>query len=70
MTPAVFILTLIGVSYVSMLLTRFFIWIDGAEEEEASLQIEAGCDRLSEQKGGQAYACIGQSRTESGILVF
>ena len=32
MTPMVFILVLIGVCYVSGLLVRFIVWLDGADE--------------------------------------
>lgn len=32
MTPVVFVLTLIGVSYVSELLVRFIVWLDGADK--------------------------------------
>ena len=32
MTPMVFILVLIGVCYVSDLLMRFIVWLDGADE--------------------------------------
>jgi len=34
MTPMVFILVLIGVCYVSELLMRFIVWLDGADECE------------------------------------
>lgn len=34
MTPLVFILVLIGVCYVSELLMRFIVWLDGADECE------------------------------------
>lgn len=32
MTPVLFLLMLIGVGYVSWLLTRFIVWLDGADE--------------------------------------
>ena len=32
MTPIVFLLVLIGVSYTSYLLTCFIVWLDGADE--------------------------------------
>ena len=32
MTPIVFLLVLIGVSYTSNLLTSFIVWLDGADE--------------------------------------
>ena len=34
MTPMVFILVLIGVCYVSELLMRFIVWLDGTDERE------------------------------------
>ena len=34
MTPMVFFLVLIGVCYVSDLLMRFIVWLDGADECE------------------------------------
>lgn len=32
MTPILFFLMLTGVGYVSWLLTRFLVWLDGADE--------------------------------------
>ena len=42
MTPMVFILVLIGVCYVSELLMRFIVWLDGADEceEDAEERVE------------------------------
>ena len=41
MTPIVFLLVLIGVSYTSYLLTRFIVWHDGADEpDDASVARE------------------------------
>lgn len=32
MAPVLFLLMLLGIGYVSWLLTRFIVWLDGADE--------------------------------------
>ena len=50
MTPMVFILVLIGVCYVSDLLMRFIVWLDGADEcEEEAPAMERVEDRAEER---------------------
>ena len=50
MTPMVFILVLIGVCYVSDLLMRFIVWLDGADEcEEDAPTAERVEDRAEER---------------------
>ena len=50
MTPMVFILVLIGVCYVSELLMRFIVWLDGADEcEEDAPSAERAEERAEER---------------------
>ena len=50
MTPLVFILVLIGVCYVSELLMRFIVWLDGADEcEEDAPSAERAEERVKER---------------------
>jgi len=50
MTPMVFILVLIGVCYVSELLMRFIVWLDGADEcEEDAPTAERAEERVEER---------------------
>lgn len=50
MTPMVFILVLIGVCYVSELLMRFIVWLDGADEcEEDAPTAERAEERAEER---------------------
>lgn len=50
MTPMVFILVLIGVCYVSELLMRFIVWLDGADEcEEDAPTTERAEERVEER---------------------
>ncbi len=42
MTPLALLLTLLGVGYVTRLLMRFFVWLDGADApEETAAETEA-----------------------------
>ena len=56
MTPAFFLLMLIGVCYVSWLLTRFLVWLDGAEEcgEDAAETAESKETDTVKQRRGAA----------------
>lgn len=54
MTPVLFLLMLTGIGYVSWLLTRFIVWLDGADEcaentAEAAKSEEA--DAVKERRG-------------------
>ena len=50
MTTMVFILVLIGVCYVSELLMRFIVWLDGADEcEEDAPSAERAEERVEER---------------------
>ena len=54
MTPVLFLLMLTGVGYVSWLLTRFLVWLDGAEERaEDVLETADGkeVDKVEESRG-------------------
>lgn len=55
MTPMVFILVLIGVCYVSELLMRFIVWLDGADEcEEDAPTAERAEERVEAKKRRRA----------------
>ena len=54
MSPMVFLLTLLGVGYVTALLMRFIVWLDGADEREAD---------LAESAEPEAEAGIGERRS-------
>ena len=54
MTPAFFLLMLIGVGCVSWLLTRFLVWLDGADDCEEDIPEAAegsGSDTVKERRG-------------------
>ena len=53
MTPVLFMFMLIGIGYVSWLLTRFLVWLDGADE--------CGEDAAEASKGGESGA-VGERR--------
>ncbi len=55
MTPMVFILVLIGVCYVSELLMRFIVWLDGADEcEEDAPTAERAEERVATKEHRRA----------------
>ena len=54
MTPVLFLLMLSGVGYVSWQLTRFLVWLDGADERgDGATEAPEGeeADTLKERRG-------------------
>ena len=56
MTPIVLTLALIGVGYISELLMRFIVWLDGADEcaEDLGQAADNAADRLPAKENRKA----------------
>ena len=54
MTPVLFLLMLTGIGYISWLVTRFIVWLDGADEcgeDAVETPKGAGSDTVKERRG-------------------
>lgn len=54
MAPVLFLFMLTGIGYVSWLLTRFLVWLDGADErgeDTAETPEGSGADTVKERRG-------------------